>query len=56
LELLAFGLINFGTRIMLSVGAAAGKNYSMAIKGSKIKPLSNQVYRKESRKGNKEAS
>ena len=56
LGIVAFGLINFGTRMMSLVGAAVGKNHSMAIKGSKIKPLSNQVYRKESRKGNEEAS
>ena len=45
LESSAFRLINFGVRIMSSVGAAAqiGKNRSMVIRGGKIEPPSDQV-------------
>jgi len=48
-------LIDFGARMTSLVGAAAriGKNLFMAIEGVKIEPLSDQVYRKESRKERK---
>ena len=48
-------LIDFGVRIILSVGVAAriGKNCSIVIERGKIEPPSDQEYRKESREGSK---
>ena len=41
LKLLVFKLINFSLKIMSLLGTATGKDHSIAIKGGKIKPLSN---------------